>query len=80
MKKRIPTTFCQYMDTPDRRVVDLSPDGVPEIPVLGCNKATKVRAGKGRLRCGDFVRGKHEPGIWLHRKGQPPVPGALTFE
>ena len=43
--KRIPTTFCQYMDTPDRRVVDLSPDGVPEIPVLGYNKATKVRAG-----------------------------------
>ena len=43
-------------------------------------QTTKVRAGKGRLRCGDFVQGKHEPGIWLHRKGQPPVPGALTFE
>ena len=43
-------------------------------------QATKVRDGKGRLRCGDFVKGKHEPGIWLHRKGQPPVPGALTFE
>ena len=41
---------------------------------------TKVRAGKGKLLCGDFVKGKHEPGIWLHRKGMEPVPGALTFE
>ena len=39
-----------------------------------------VSAGRGLLRCGDFVRGKHEGGIWLHRKGVPPVPGALTFE
>lgn len=41
---------------------------------------TRVRAGKGRLRCGDFAKGKHEPGIWLHRRGHVPVPGALTFE
>ena len=53
--KRIPTTFCQYMDTPDRRVVDLSPDGVPEIPVLGCNKATKVRAGAVLHRHADVM-------------------------
>ena len=25
-------------------------------------------------------RGKHEPAIWLYRKGMVPVPGALTFE
>ena len=43
-------------------------------------QCTRVRAGKGRLRCGDFAKGKHEPGIWLHRKGVAPVPGALTFE
>ena len=42
--------------------------------------ATKVRSGKGRLLCADFVKGKHETAIWLHRKGLPPVPGALTFE
>ena len=42
--------------------------------------STKIRAGKGGLLCGDFVRGKHETAIWLHRKGLPPVPGALTFE
>ena len=39
-----------------------------------------VSAGRGLLRCADFVRGKHDGGIWLHRKGMPPVPGALTFE
>ena len=44
----------------------------------GCS--TKIAAGVGRLRCGDFVKGKHEPAIWLHRKAMAPVPGALTFE
>ena len=41
---------------------------------------TPIKAGKGKLLCGDFVRGKHEPAIWLYRKGLAPVPGALTFE
>lgn len=40
----------------------------------------KVKDGEGTLRCGDFVKGKHETAIWLHRKGAVPVPGALTFE
>ncbi|MGN0833561.1 MAG: hypothetical protein ACI4RD_07935 [Kiritimatiellia bacterium] len=41
---------------------------------------TKIRDGEGRLNCGDFAKGRHEPAIWLHRKGLVPVPGALTFE
>ena len=41
---------------------------------------THIEKGKGRLLCGDFVKGKHEPAIWLYRKGLAPVPGALTFE
>ena len=41
---------------------------------------TTIKAGKGKLLCGDFVKGKHEPAIWLYRKGKAPVPGALTFE
>ena len=41
---------------------------------------TPIKAGKGKLLCGDFVKGKHEPAIWLYRKGKAPVPGALTFE
>ena len=41
---------------------------------------TRIRDGKGALACADFVKGKHETAIWLHRKGVEPVPGALTFE
>ena len=41
---------------------------------------TPIRDGKGALRCGDFVKGKHEGAIWLYRGGKSPVPGALTFE
>lgn len=40
----------------------------------------KITDGRGVLRCADFVKGKHESAIWLHRKGAEPVPGALTFE
>lgn len=39
-----------------------------------------ISHGIGRLKCADFVKGKREGGIWLHRKGAAPVPGALTFE
>jgi len=44
----------------------------------GCQLS--VSGGRSEIRCGDFVRGKHAGAIWLHRKGAPPVPGALTFE
>ena len=40
----------------------------------------RIRDGVGTLPCGDFVKGKHEPAIWLHRRGLAPIPGALTFE
>ena len=43
-------------------------------------QALAVRGGRAALRCADFIRGKHETGIWLHRKGMAPVPGVLTFE
>ena len=39
-----------------------------------------IRDGRGELRCGDFVKGKHETPIWVQRKGMLPIPGALTFE
>ena len=44
----------------------------------GCRIA--IRDGQGVMRCGDFVKGKHEPAIWVYRKGMAPVPGAVTFE
>lgn len=40
----------------------------------------KVENGRGRLRCADFVKGKHDGAIWFRRPGGVPVPGALTFE
>ena len=43
-------------------------------------KRLAVRDGKASIRCGDFVKGKHEGAIWLYRDGMEPVPGALTFE
>ena len=43
-------------------------------------RKTPIRGGRGAIRCGDFAKGKHEPAIWLYRKGTEPVPGALTFE
>ena len=44
----------------------------------GCRIA--IKDGRGAMRCVDFVKGKHEPAIWLYRKGMAPVPGAVTFE
>ena len=43
-------------------------------------QSIRIKDGKGTVPCGDFVNGKHETAIWLHRKGMVPVPGALTFE
>ena len=40
----------------------------------------KVKDGRASITCGDFVKGKHEPSIWLHRKGRPSSPGVVTFE
>jgi hypothetical protein len=39
-----------------------------------------VRDGKARISYADFVRGRHEKGLWLYRKDVPePIPGGLTF-
>jgi len=42
-------------------------------------KLTCISDGVGKLAYADFVRGKHEKGIWLHRRGVQPVPGRLAF-
>ena len=38
-----------------------------------------VRAGAASITYADFIKGKHEVALWLHRPGLPPVPGGLTF-
>lgn len=40
---------------------------------------TAIVAGSARIRYSDFIEGKHETSLWLHRKGMLPVPGGLTF-
>lgn len=38
-----------------------------------------VRDGTAGIVYADFIAGKHESAIWMHREGLPPVPGVLTF-
>jgi len=38
-----------------------------------------IRNGEVRLTYADFIRGKHEVPLWVHRPGMPPIPGGLTF-
>lgn len=39
----------------------------------------KITDGSGGLPYEDFIRGKHEKGVWLFRRGTGFVPGGLTF-
>ena len=39
----------------------------------------KIRNGRGALASADFIKGKHDAAIWLHRRGMLPIPGGLTF-
>ena len=38
-----------------------------------------ISDGDGYLTFADFIRGVHEPSVWMFRPGRPPVPGGLTF-
>lgn len=38
-----------------------------------------VNDGLTKISYADFIAGKHDRAIWLHRKGFPPIPGDLTF-
>ena len=42
-------------------------------------RRTRITDGKGSITYADFIAGKHETALWLHREGMPPVPGGLTF-
>lgn len=39
----------------------------------------EVRGGVASIAYADFVAGKHEVPLWLHREGLPSIPGGLTF-
>ena len=53
---------------------------VPEAIFEFAGKRLAVRDGHARIAFADFVKGKHESALWLHRKDVPqPMPGGLTF-
>lgn len=61
-------------------IVDGEGSAISEGVFVFAGQAITVKNGVGRLSCRQFVAGKHDGAIWLHRKGTPPIPGALTFE
>jgi hypothetical protein len=53
---------------------------VPEAVFEFAGRRLAVRDGHARISYVDFVKGKHESGLFLHRKDVPePIPGGLTF-
>ena len=62
------------------RIVDGEGEPVAAARFEVAGRMTEIRDGQGAICCGDFVKGKHEPSLWLHREGLEPVPGGLTFE
>jgi hypothetical protein len=53
---------------------------VPDAIFEFAGRRLAVRDGKARISFADFVRGKHESALWLHRKDfASPIPGGLTF-
>ncbi len=60
-------------------VVDGHGDRVGKAVLEIFGKSLPVMDGISRIKYADFVKGKHEKGVWLHRAGVEPVPGGLTF-
>lgn len=54
-----------------------NPVGAGTLELAG--RRLKVVRGKTEIVFADFIRGKHETGLWLHRRGVDPVGGGLTF-
>ena len=53
---------------------------VPDAVFEFAGRKLAVKDGHARISYADFVAGKHESSLWLHRKDVPrPMPGGLTF-
>ena len=39
----------------------------------------RIADGSAQISYRDFIKGKHETALWLHRDGMMPIPGGLTF-
>lgn len=60
-------------------VLDGTNAPVPSAVFEFAGRRLNVERGRAALPYEEFIRGKHEPALWLHRPGQPPIPGGLTF-
>ena len=61
------------------RVTDGEETPVDEGVFEFAGQRLEVRRGRASLTYAQFVAGKHETALWLHRPGLKPVPGGLTF-
>ena len=52
---------------------------VDTLMLLDINFSCVVGVSAGALAYADFIKGKHDRAIWLHRRGMLPIPGGLTF-
>ena len=42
---KVPITTSELVDTPHRRVMDLTKEGIPEVPILGLNRSVRTTEG-----------------------------------
>lgn len=73
--------WCVNLTMPEGKVWVEDGEGMPvKSAVLELHgQCVKIREGAGSLSYDDFIKGKHESAVWLHRRGMPPIPGGLTF-
>ncbi len=60
-------------------VVDGNEEAVSAAVFEVAGKRLKVVDGRASLTYEEFIRGKHEVALWLHREGMASIPGGLTF-
>jgi len=62
------------------RLVDGNGTSITEGVFEFAGRRLPVRDGLAEIAYADFIKGKHEVPLWLHRPGIEPIPGGLTFE
>lgn len=58
---------------------DAGGNKIPEAVFEFAGTLIDIKDGVGGISYDDFIKGKHEKGVWLKRPGVEPVPGLLTF-
>lgn len=58
---------------------DAGGNKIPEAVFEFAGTFVDIKDGVGGISYDDFIKGKHEKGVWLKRPGMEPVPGLLTF-